>query len=317
STPPAPQAGTPHAGTPGSGGPATPWYAEPLAGYRGAAGGPFGGGIPTRRSRRYGSRRYGSRNYGYGNYGYGNDGFRNYGFRYRRRWSRRVGPPSPRTNVAWLIVSAALLGLLLPVPAVINWVRAIRYRSPSIVRPPALVWFIWAVVFTVLSVGVFTAYAIAGSTSTQGGGDNGPQVAYVPPKTTTVDLGATVDLVADVGPPKGVSPAPVSINLGSPVHLAHSGVADVNLTAPLRVCATSAKVDPLSVAVSIDMVTSGGRYVFPSFDWHLPDVFYGPAPLKPHQCASGKLGYKLPAGSTIRSFGFEGNAGRNVVWTAP
>ena len=290
--PPAPfgsptSAGTPApAGTPrNAGAPAAPWYAEPPAFYGPATRGPYGGA---------------QANYGYSR-----------GFRGRGRFRVRK-PPSPTTNVGWLIVSVVTLGLLFPVPAIINWVRAVRYRAPSIARPPALAWFIWAIVFSVLSVGTFAGYAILGATdNTHTSATETP--AYVPPTTTTVAVGTAVHLVAEVGEPKGVVPVPVTITLGDPVHQAHSTVRDVNLTVPLRVCATTAKVDPLSVAVGIDLVATGGRDVIPSFDWQLPDAFY--APLEPQHCASGSLGFEVPAGARVRSFTYDGLAGKNVVWT--
>lgn len=231
---------------------------------------------------------------------------------YRRRY-RRGGIPTPARNVVWLIVGVVTLGLLFPIPAVISWVRAFRYRAPSLLRAPALAWFVWAVVFSVLSIGTYTTYIVIGAT--QGSQSGAPSDLYVPPKTTTVAFGSTVHLVADAAAPEGLHSAPVTITLSDLVHRSHSGVRDVNLTTALRVCATSAKVDPLSVAVGINLVTGDGDQIVPAVDWPLPNAFY--SPLAANQCAAGTIGYKLPAGATIQSFEYEGNAGRNIVWKAP
>jgi hypothetical protein len=289
---PPPSLGLPAGGAPagggasGGGGSSTPWYTEPPAPYGGPSGRPYGSAAGPPYARRRAYPRGGA-----------------------PVWARRR-PPNPKTNIVWLVICLVSLGLLLPVPAIICWVRAFRYRSPRISQPPALVWLVWAVVFSVLSVAMYTTYIVLGATSNNGSPSSS---TYVPPKTTTVAFGSTAHIVADVGGAKDLSPVPVAITLSDLVHRPHSGVRDVNLTTTIRVCATTSEVDPIQVGVGVNLVPVGGQQIFPSVDWPMfPEAFDG-TPLAPHHCADGTLGYQLPTGARAQSFTYQ-DPRNNATW---
>lgn len=232
--------------------------------------------------------------------------------RYSRYGRRAWRPASPTSNVGWLIGGLVTLGLIYPVPAIVCWVRAYRFRAPRMTQSPALAWFIWAIVFSVLGAGAWTGVGLAAANDNGNSPGGSAGAPYTPPTTTTVPFGSTAHLQAEVAPPNDSHVASISMTVSNLVHRPNSGVADVNMTVRVRVCSTSTTIDPLAAAIPLNVVPVGGSPIFASDDWTLPTPFYTPLP--PHRCVTGSVGYKFPTGATVDSFVFDGNAGQNVVW---
>jgi hypothetical protein len=231
------------------------------------------------------------------------------------RYGRRVAGlrrpvANPNRNIIWLLAGALTLGLLYPVPALICWIRAGRYRSPKITQPPARAWFVWAIVFTLLTVGCYGGLIAVGNSennapSSDGGG--------IPTKSVHVSLGTTVALTAEDSPHDGSGVVPIELTMGDLRRRPHSGIKDVNLTVAAKVCSTAAAIDPLAAVEVVSLVTKDGTAIDASADWDLPTSFY--TTLGPHSCLSGTVGYRLPTGATPGALSYDSFVSDIVYWT--
>jgi hypothetical protein len=228
---------------------------------------------------------------------------------------RRTTVRSPTTgNVAWLILGACTVGVLYPVPAVINVVRT--YRSAQGQEATGLgtlrvgltrVWAIWAAVFIALSLIAYPLLILAGSSSNSST-SSGP---VAPPVTVNVPLGTT-ESIAALGP-GGTDQEPATLRMSDLVYPAPGSPTEA--TAQARICAGGKTIDPLSGVVDVSLVDSSGRQHGPNQVDTLPDSFYA-GHLAPHACLNGTLSFTVPSGTTPRSLTLFGIDLKTINWSA-
>jgi hypothetical protein len=219
--------------------------------------------------------------------------------------------------VAWLVIGAVTVGLLYPVPAVINVVRT--YRSArgqqatglSALRVGATrVWAVWAAVFIALTLIAYPLIILAGSSSNSSNSNSSGTVPA--PATVTVPLGTTESFVALS--PSGTGQEPATLRMSDLVYPA-SPASPTVATALARVCAGDKTIDPLSGVVDVSLIDSSGRqHGARAFDT-LPAGFYT-GHLAPHACLTGSLSFTVPSGTTPHSLTLFGIDLKTINWSA-
>jgi hypothetical protein len=229
---------------------------------------------------------------------------------------RRATVRSPTaSNVAWLIIGAITVGVLYPVPAVINLVRT--YRSVrgqeatglgALRVGPTRVWAIWAAAFTALSLITYTLLLLAGSSS-HSSTSSRPVAA---PVTVNVPLGTTEAIA--VLAPDGTDQVPATLKMSDLVFPA-AGASPTSATARARLCAGAESIDPLSGVIDVSLIDSSGREHSAIGAEALPDTFYA-GHLAPHACLNATLGFTVPSGTTPRSLTLFSIDLKTINWSA-